>query len=68
MTVIIRFKGEDVEVIRGVKKIEDISGWIEIDNQKYMKSDILNIEIIWREYGYSKKKVKAKGFAGSNSS
>lgn len=48
MTVVIRFKGEEVEVLRGVEEVKDIPGGVMIDSEKYLKKEIVSLEINWR--------------------
>jgi len=53
MEVILNYKDGDLEVIKNVRSITDFGTGIEVrDNElhvtRYEKSDIRNIEIVWR--------------------
>lgn len=53
MTVVIRFKDEQVEVINGAKGIEYNSGSVLVKSgdsnvARYRSSEIQSIEIVWR--------------------
>lgn len=48
MTVIVRYKDRDEEVLQRVKAIENGNGEVLIDGERYLKKDIVRIEVVWR--------------------
>ena len=48
MTVIVRYKDRDEEILQGVKAIENGNGEVLIDGERYLKKDIARIEVVWR--------------------
>lgn len=53
MEVILNFKDGDLEVVKSVRSIADFDSGVEVrDNElhvtRYEKSDIRNIEVVWR--------------------
>ena len=48
MTVIVRYKDRDKEVLQRVKAIENGNGEVLIDGERYLKKDIARIEVVWR--------------------
>jgi hypothetical protein len=48
MTVVVKFKDEEVEVLRGIEEIKDIPGGVLVGEERYLKKDIVSLEIIWR--------------------